>query len=733
MKKVFKSVSLCAILLSIISLCIACSIYSSNPIKPHEHVFERNVTDKYLKSPATCTTKAVYYFSCEICGKYDANTFEYGDYGHRLVTYKGVEPTCTESGITEGKVCTLCNEIIAAQEVIPALGHDLVSYEGKPSTCTEKGFAAYETCTRCDYTTYRELPLAEHDLDNGFCKNCGREITPHSHIEVIDKGTPATCLKQGVTDGKHCSVCNKILLEQEIIPALGHNILAHEAVAATCTESGYNAYESCTRCSYSTYIEIPALGHDITSHQAKNATCTEFGWKAYKDCSRCNYTTYEQIPALDHDYIFHKGKEAKCDENGYADYETCSRCDYTTYEEIPSLGHSFGDGSCLNCGETDPEYSIYFTFTSLDGGTCSIKKSSNALPEKIRIPAMNNGKYVTEIAESGFYYSPTLKSVIIPHSVTSIGAQAFGDCSALEEIFVSRENKNYYSEYNCLIDRAQKSVIAGCKNSFIPTDGTIEKIGDYAFYNCVNLEQITIPNRVISIGSNAFYGCKTLKKIVIPDSVKSIGSSAFSGCGGLSEISLGNGISEIEDSAFRYCNSLTNIILPNSVTRIGGYAFAECSGLTSVTISNNVVKIESRAFGKCTSLKSVIWNATNCTYVASDSTYYDYTIFTGCKIEKIILGNTVQFIPAFAFQGAKCESIVIPESVTTIKEAVFRAWNDLNAVYYMGTAEQWEKIMIEETYNSCFLNAARYYYSETAPTESGNFWHYDENGNILEW
>ena len=734
MKKSFKLMTLCLILLSALSLCFACSPYSSNTSEPHEHVYVRNPSNEYIRTAATCTTKAVYYYSCEICGKYDINkTFEYGDFGHKLVIYKAVEPTCTESGMTEGRVCSVCNEVVAEQEIVPALGHDIVTYEGKPSTCTEKGFAEYEVCTRCDYTTYRELPLAEHDLDNGFCKKCGKEITPHSHIEVIDKGVPATCLKQGVTDGRHCSICNKILLEQEIIPAFGHNILKHEAVAATCTESGYNAYESCTRCNYSTYVEAPALGHDLIAHQAKDATCTELGWKAYKACSRCNYTTYESIPALGHDYISHKGKEAKCDESGYADYETCSRCDYTTYEEIPALGHSFGDGSCLKCGEMDPDYSIYFVFTELSGGTYSIKQSLETMPEKIRIPAMRNGKYITEIAETGFKKSTALKSVVIPHSITSIGTQAFSDCSALEEIFVSRENKNYYSEYNCLIDRAQKMVIAGCKNSSIPTDGTIEKIGDEAFYNCADLEQITIPSGVTSIGSSAFYGCSKLKKIDIPNSVILIGSSAFSGCGGLSEVNLGNGLTEIKDEAFKSCNSLTSIIFPNSITSIGSSAFSECDGITSIVIPENVAKIGGSAFYHCSSLKSVVWNAINCTYAGYESGYSDYSIFKGCNVEKLSLGNKVQFIPEFAYRNINCKSIIIPESVTTIMKAAFKNWSNQTVIYYMGTAEQWENISIETLYNSEFLSAERYYYRETAPTESGNYWHYDENGNPVIW
>lgn len=362
----------------------------------HSHYFERIPSERCLKSSASCTKKAEYYYSCS-CGELDSKTFEYGDYEHKEVIDKAIDPTCTETGLTEGKHCSECSKILTAQTELPALGHNIVNHDGKPATCTEKGYEPYETCTRCDYTTYREIPLAEHDLDNGFCKNCGKEITPHTHIEVIDKGTPATCLNQGLTDGKHCYICNKVLESQTVIPALGHDLTSHSGKAATCIEKGWNAYNTCSRCSYTTYREIPALGHDLVSHIGKAATCTDAGYKNYETCSRCTYTTYEELPtlghnltyhngkaatclesgydayeecsrcdyttyrkinALGHDYVSHSGKEATCTEAGYNDYETCSRCSYTTYEEIPTLGHNYVNGKCSRCGANDDSLKI---------------------------------------------------------------------------------------------------------------------------------------------------------------------------------------------------------------------------------------------------------------------------------------------------------------------------------------------------------------------------------------
>lgn len=177
----------------------------------HTHKFERNADERYLKSAATCEKRAEYYFSCE-CGEKSEETFEYGELSpHTVVIDEGIEATCTKSGRSGGKHCSVCNKILEEQQVIPALGHDIISHDGKAATCTEAGYEAYEACSRCDYTTYTA------------------------------------------------------------IPAFGHDYVPHDGKAATCTEAGYKTYMSCTRCDYTTYEVIPALGHNYVD--GKCARC----------------------------------------------------------------------------------------------------------------------------------------------------------------------------------------------------------------------------------------------------------------------------------------------------------------------------------------------------------------------------------------------------------------------------------------------------------------------------
>lgn len=181
-------------------------------------------------------------------------------------------------------------------------------------------------------------------------------------VETADcTGGSATCSTKAV-----CAVCGKEYGEKD---PNNHALVQHAAKAPTCTEIGWNAYEACSRCNYTTtYQELPALNHDLVQHAAKAPTCTEIGWNAYEACSRfgCDYTTRKELPALNHDLEQHAAKAPTCTEIGWDAYETCSRCDYTTYAELPALNHDYQAVTVEPTCETDG-YTIF---------TCSRCKDS---------------------------------------------------------------------------------------------------------------------------------------------------------------------------------------------------------------------------------------------------------------------------------------------------------------------------------------------------------------------
>ena len=205
--------------------------------------------------------------------------------------------------------------------------------------------AAETTTVRCKYCGsvetrevrgYGDYDSVCHRVYVTKCQNCHNDGNV-SYLKVHTGGTETpTCTK-----GKTCEKCGAEYGEKD---PNNHDLVHHDAKAPSCTEIGWNAYEACSRCNYTTtYQELPALNHDLEQHAAKAPTCTEIGWDAYEACSRfgCDYTTRKELPALNHDLKQYAAKAPTCTEIGWDAYETCSRCDHTTYAELPILGHDY--------------------------------------------------------------------------------------------------------------------------------------------------------------------------------------------------------------------------------------------------------------------------------------------------------------------------------------------------------------------------------------------------------
>lgn len=212
---------------------------------------------------------------------------------------------------------------------------------------------------------------------------------------------------------------------------------------------------------------------------------------------------------------------------------------------------------------------------------------------------MGNG--VKIIYDGAFMDCVKLMHVTIPASVETIMSNLLTNCPSLESISVQEGNAVYHSSGNCLIRTETGGLVAGCKNSVIPTDGSVRRIGDNAFDGCIDLTEISIPDTVTHIGGSAFSNCVNLKCIVIPDSVIILSGFVFRGCSNLESVTLGNNVMLLMPEIFGDCSKLKSVTIPRSVRVLGSFMFAGCTNLESIIILNreNGFSIGSHVFEGC--------------------------------------------------------------------------------------------------------------------------------------
>ena len=198
------------------------------------------------------------------------------------------------------------------------------------------------------------------------CEVCDTEYgekDSNNHDRVHHEAKAPTCTDIGWDAFDTCKNCD--YTDYQEIPALKHNLVYYKAKDPTCTEPGCDAYETCSRCDYTTYVERPALNHDLRQRVIKAPTCTEKGW-AYETCSRCDYFASPELPALNHDLKQYAAKAPTCTEIGWKAYETCSRCDHTTYAEQPALKHDLKQHAAKAATCTEIGWDAYETCSRCD-------------------------------------------------------------------------------------------------------------------------------------------------------------------------------------------------------------------------------------------------------------------------------------------------------------------------------------------------------------------------------
>ena len=303
-----------------------------------------------------------------------------------------------------------------------------------------------------------------------------------------------------------------------------------------------------------------------------------------------------------------------------------------------------------------------------------------------------------EILENAFKNCTELKSVSLPSTLTKIGnsygVPPFSGCHSLESIEIAEGNEVYASDGNCIMRKADNTLVLGLKASKIPS--YTEHIGSHAFRDS-GAESIALPEGVTSIGDYAFAHNDRLKEITLPQSLTSIGWYAFSDCFALGKIAIPDGVTELPYGLFAWCTELKEVALGAKTEKIDTSVFRLCGKLERITISESnahfksaadgrfllnktgdtlvlgcqdgaipdgVKKIGERAFEGRTGLKEIDFNE------VEEIGEYAFVMCAG--LDRLKLTSAVRIIGEGAFQSCIGLSTVrIPDGVQSIGSAAF--------------------------------------------------------------
>ena len=696
--------------------------------------------DGVVSTEATCTLDGIMLYSCLACSAtYEIEIQASHNWTENVIS----SADCTKDGVAE-KVCTKCD---AKEGVVISASHIWGSITViKQSTCSENGIER-RNCARCNYTAEFEIKTLGHKYVNGKCTICGGEfiesVTPRpDHLEygmyfeideIISNYGPDYINEYGVL--------------------LDYNESANiEKVAVYLTQDG-TMWRRCIACvgtgiEYATYVPYLSYYDDIKYTGLNSSWINIFPLKENSSGIWCynNYTTigvnledkygnlllslYDIGQAGTKTRVFDNLNEmiawllSDCDDHVAGDWiidsnptcttngsrhTECTTCGETiTTETLLATGHNYVDGHCANCGEQDPSAQEHQHSWS----NWTPAENLTEIPVCEYEPVYTRTCYSCGQFEMETWPAPGHHFV---NGYCDICFKEDPDSAHTHNWSEWEEAEDLTGTPDCIRDRIFTRGCSSCgqidqKVEPAPghnyVDGYCGVCGgidsDYDFGYSVGLEYT-------SNGDGTCYvsGIGTCKDnhIVIP----SISPQGLT-------------VTSISDNAFSNCNTPISFELPESIMSVGQYAF-----------HNENIQYNVYGNGKYLGTKNNPYYALVgvIDYTLSGDSLHSNTIVIAGSVSALRLSLTSLVIPnevinvgSYAYcYCSNISNLVIGNSVNNIENGAFYNCSDLINVYYSGTEEEWETIIIGIN-NESLINATRYYYSETQPTTEGNFWHY---------
>lgn len=367
----------------------------------------------------------------------------------------------------------------------------------------------------------------------------------------------------------------------------------------------------------------------------------------------------------------------------------------------------------------------------------------------IKIPATYNSLPVVEIGERAFGSCHTLTSVTIAEGVSIIGSGAFTDC-------INIPSFKFPASLTVISDSAFQNC-RGLRTLYFNGTSKLETISANAFQNCTSLNAIDIPDSVVTVEDRVFQNCSALKTVAIGNSVETIGTETFRECSELKTVTIGSSLKEVGARAFLNCNKITEVNFPDTLEKVGLGALKGCTAIKKLTIPF----VGSQKYDEPVPDSEVKTSEihTNFGYIFGANNFDDHyslnldaletLIITGDSpigyhafqsigrwtdefgleavgLSTIIITGNVKVFGIGAFQSCyNLRSIVIPKSITKIGGQALGECL-IEHIFYCGTAWDWLKVDIGTSEDNPILypNTYKYYYSETAPSTDGKYWHY---------
>ena len=541
--------------------------------------------------------------------------------------------------------------------------------------CPTLGQGAFYQCSKLETVTIEEGVKVLGINDGGAFHGCSKLAT------VTIPSTVTTMARNVFRDCTSLTTVNFAEgIQLETIPeyAFYNTALTRVDIPASVKTIGTEAFRYCKMMEE---VNIPSNTQLTTINTSAFADCvllptftmpntlTSLGNTVFYNCQKMESITFStQLTTIP------EGTFQKCSHlNNVTIPKTITQIGSSAFRECTSLSSIVIPNTITAMGT-----SVFQDCTGLTSATFEEGFTMNYIPNNTfyntRFSSFTIPASVQTINSQAFMNNTALASIEFPATVTKLASEAFRNCSGLTEVTIPATITTM--EANVFWNSGVKTATVACST-----------LGQGAFYQCAQLETVTIEEGVQVLGINdggAFHGCSKLATVNIPSTVTTLARNVFRDCTSLTTVNFteGNQLETIPDYAFSN-TGITSINMPSTVTTIGNYAFGNCSKLESAPLPQGLKTIGSYAFQYCEKLNNVVLPGTLISVK-------DWAFRNCTSMENLTIEEGIPSINRDVFQYSGMKNVVLPSTIEAIGMNLFYQCNSLETLDLSKCMNVWE-------------------------------------------